>query len=426
VRNRLMSGAGYLAALVAILIGFSALMAFAATQPSMAESHRVSGETRISTAHKATAWRSTLASSRVDALGLSRSYRAAYGGVRVTPASRLLIDVVRNKSTAFDVALSSLLDRFPTVPYMVVTVRNSWMQLLSHQKLINGDWKRLGRHGIPISETWPDPASNKVHVWLRHYSSRARSALLDRYGARWIAVGNASHDVRLTPMGRFDDTSPFAGGDGIWYNSPTPPSFGFQCTSGFAISYTKSNGDQVDGFVSAAHCDDGVGDAVWTNHDNPVKIGGVSFHQGPCDGSHTDTEIFEGAAVGEVWGLNMGLKVVAGTVIPGKGDDVAFDGARTGEVDDVGVQKTNVSLEYDDTGCITNGLTQAHKDNTTVAQPGDSGGPVMVNTNNPPNVNAAGQIVDCLVVNGISDLNLFLCPDRESDGAGQRNYPDGG
>lgn len=99
----------------------------------------------------------------------------------------------------------------------------------------------------------------------------------------------------------------------------------------------------------------------------------------------------------------MALYSVAGTATPGQGTMVAFDGARTGEVAKATIQDTNVDIVDANTGCLMKGLVKAHKDSTTLAEPGDSGGPVIVHTNTNLVVNAAGTIQGCLITNGVED-----------------------
>lgn len=286
--------------LIVIFAAFAALIAVAAAKPTMAQNHQSTAQNHRSTQGKNSDVQLTIAADHVNALGLSH-YRASFGGVRVTPSGKLIVYAVRNQSASFLKAISDFLARpaNTAVDYSVVTVRHSWAQLLAEENQIARDWKQLTGRGVLISEMWPDPATNKILVTLRYSGSRAVTVLQNRFGVQWVTVNRVAHNVYSKPMGRFDDSAPFAGGDGIWFNSPTPPSQGFDCTSGFGIAYTKSDGTHTNGFVTAAHCNSNVGDAVWTNHDAPVKMGGVSFRHGPCTGN-SDTEIFQASAIGDV------------------------------------------------------------------------------------------------------------------------------
>ena len=99
------------------------------------------------------------------------------------------------------------------------------------------------------------------HLWSRITADQRPSRLL------------TPRRKAVLPRNAFGDSSPFNGGDAIWFNHPAPPPIGYDCTSGFPV-----RDGNVNAVVTAGHCypSGGVGNTTYTNAASHHEIGVVN------------------------------------------------------------------------------------------------------------------------------------------------------
>ena len=81
--------------------------------------------------------------------------------------------------------------------YLVRTVNNSMMALISLTYRIASDAGYLKARGIKLEGWGPDLHANKVVIYLRHYDASQARFLTGRYGANVVSVSRTSNDGTL-------------------------------------------------------------------------------------------------------------------------------------------------------------------------------------------------------------------------------------
>lgn len=223
-----------------------------------------------------------------------------------------------------------------------------------------------------ISQWWVDEASNTVGLGFTKLTPEVEAA------AR-AAYGNAV-SFKEIPRGeqgsRFNDTTPFYGGDRLsMANSNT-------CTSGFAITISGTTR-----MLIAGHCD--TTGAVWIGSTSTVMGTVVS---GTNTNGGWDTAIVSGSYLGTVWDGSVNTTTthsVQGSWRPNVGTgSICMDGSVTGKncTGVVEVANGGICHKWSDTLITTCHLAQLNSQNATrLMNHGDSGGPVYrigVNSSN--------------------------------------------
>jgi hypothetical protein len=331
-------------------------------------------------------------SDELQALG-STTYQNAYGGAISQSSGRLIIFVVRSKGASFIQAIR----REATAPhagpagYTIRYVAHSWAQLLGKSTYIVSRDKELRAQGIKLARVTPEAASNKLQLALEVYRPAFARKLLAMFGARWISVSSRPETWAST-SDRWYDSSPFFGGDAVWFGGQTSSS---ACTAGFTLSFPNSSGGTDYYSMTAGHCATaagaGVGKGVYTNLNHSYKYGTVAVNYFTSDhddvvaigpGSYADS--------GEVWGDNGVFYTVKGTTKPLAGQAATADGAVSHEVTGVTIENVDNDIYEADFSTWIYFVTIASKSGATVCQDGDSGGPWYVHIGSTGGVNAAG------------------------------------
>lgn len=319
----------------------------------------------------------------VATLGTS-TYATNYAGEAMSPAGQLIVYSVPSGDETFLNAMRNAAASTRTSGYVVVPVGHSWAEMDGLTQRIARDNGWLRQQGVQLAEWGPDPASNKVVLSLRSYSQSAEQALIARYGADLISVDHTDAQP-ATRTGRYNDTSPYFGGDAIWFENHPPRTI--QCTSGLTVIGNRSGATFV---LTAGHC---IGQTVHTNFDSPRVMGpvsGISFTNGGFDLKTVRTN-----ALGIVWSDSgrVGYSVV-GTLAPAVGGQIAFGGAVSQEQRNFVVQKTNQCVTFSTDGLTTCHVGIAFRSGILGCVGGDSGGPVYQHTpGNFSNVRAVGIIL---------------------------------
>ena len=146
--------------------------------------------------------------------------------------------------------------------------------------------------------------------------------------------------------------------------------------------------------LASGHCVSNAGGAartvVYTNTQSRQTVGRIStqyFPRSKMDVASVNT----GGFSADVYGNGTTTYHVVGATFPGPGDLVTADGRVSGEVRFVTVENTDNTINVQGFPIID--LTVASKSGATVCQPGDSGGPWYVHTDNTDEIRAAGQQV---------------------------------
>lgn len=207
------------------------------------------------------------------------------------------------------------------------SLRHSWAQLTALELKIARQGQYWQAHGIQLGQWETSSAADKVVIHLASYSPLAGRQLLHRYGSSWVYVSSAPDRMHATladgyagrtPNDRFNDFSPFWGGDILFYNTHTPSAF---CTSGFAVTGKESKRYML----TAGHC----GSRTWyTNRVKKIRIGQTDEQAIP---SGVDAQLMGGEKYEDsVWGKGAKQYPISGTFLAKKGDDLAFSGSDTG------------------------------------------------------------------------------------------------
>jgi hypothetical protein len=340
----------------------------------------------------------------VQNLGATR-YQDAYGGMTVSPAgqetavpSHITIYVV---ATAPDTArFLSAIQRAAATPggratsYSIVDVTHSWAQLNALTLQIaqqHGTWH--GR-GIDLAMVEPDPSTNKVAISVTSSTPAAVRALSASYGTGLVSVSAIPSDMRLNvtgspqasiAQGRFQDSSPFYGGDYI-----NNPGENIGCTDGFVMDGSIHTGNRW--LMTAGHC--GSQSTWYTNLSDFYVLGATSTNYFPSTIYDVQTIGLNAGwtAWGDVWGNDYTTYNPYTTLTPGVDQLITFDGAISGEVHDIPVTNAGPFC-YIISNLYYCGLGEAGSTNgPVICQGQDSGGPVYQRTSTAGEVQAIGLI----------------------------------
>lgn len=310
---------------------------------------------------------------------------AASAGWRGWPAAAVekATDVgSRNQARGQNVA--ALLRGLDTSEVTYRSEAHSLAQLQGLTARIAKDGHALASEGVPLSVWGPDITTNRVSVSLTKRSERARSILDRRYESELLSVSMKPVPLARRTVDRYTDVSPYFAGDLIF--RPVGGGYYEECTGGPNVT-TQSGGTSY--MITAAHC--GPLNVTWyTNLDQEQTVGPENHRSFSNNG--LDVALIKAPTAPWMWG-NSTTYEVAGEVYPAKGTTVCYNGAITGLVCGVGVQKTDTCVTFGD-GVAACHLTQFTKSSTTVCRPGDSGGPAgRVNKPASGQVLMAGSIV---------------------------------
>jgi hypothetical protein len=336
------------------------------------------------------------------------TYRDAYGGMTVSPTRETAIPrhiTIYVVAAARDAAgfLSAIRKAAATpggraTSYSVVDVRHSFTQLYALTLKMAAQRRTWLNRGINLQMWGPDPATNKVAVTLAAYSHAAARSLGDSYGTSWMSVSTTPEDLNLqavgnapafsTNQGRFQDSSPFYGGDFIENAADNAG-----CTDGFVMVGGTHPANHW--LMTVGHC----GSRTWyTNLTSFYVLGETSTNYFNGYGGHTDDDVqtiglaSPWKAYGDVWGDGYTVYYPYTTLTPGVGQGITFDGAITGEVHDIGVTTAGPVCIPISKATVC-GVGEAGKTTgAKICQDGDSGGPVFERTSTANKVQAVGLI----------------------------------
>jgi hypothetical protein len=233
--------------------------------------------------------------SRIYALGTSR-YPNSFAGVQITRAGKLLVYLVPDHDRGLVTVLRADASKIALTQYSVVAVRHTWLQLNKISNEITSTSKSLRAPRIRLSYWGPDVGMNKVSITLVSYTPAQARELIARYGSDWIYVQHTHETIKVVGgLGttsispnvslqdtRFSDENPYFGGDGYWFDHSTPPSQGYDCTSGFAVSDGSTTA-----VLASGHCRIGssaLGSSVYTNQNQHLNMGIVAAQLYPSSG----------------------------------------------------------------------------------------------------------------------------------------------
>lgn len=352
----------------------------------------------------------------VEALG-SR-YTAAFAGVTASPTgsetvspSHYVIYLVRTQAGPFLSAFHTTLLRADVarsatpVTYTIKYVTHNWVQLNQFTDRMATTWRGWHAQGVNIAQVGPDVGSNKVVVTLKRYSAASAAALTKAYGSGMLTVSKASLPGYFKPLDRYTDTPPFFAGDRLYYAKSVNA---ILCTSGWTtLGNAHPNNHWI---LTAGHCGYNT---FYTNASNWQTVGTTSTdYMAGYGGSGTiDVQTIGSSAWGVVWENGDVTAFPTGTLYPGVGQQITFDGSITGMVTNNPVTNPGPfcilgdETEDGETYC---GLGQANNPEfDSICQGGDSGGPVFQRTSNPDQVEAVGLI--SLGYVGDTGLQSYMC-----------------
>jgi len=386
---------------------------------------------------------------RLQTLGQEGSqYGSTFAGVDLVDG-RVDVYVVPLHDSAF---LRAVAAADPgRVPYTIKFVKRGWTTLLAVRDWVTARLSRLEGQGVRLSGWGPDVTANAVQVTFRapgarqlaelhravsalrsggHHLLGPAEALVTRstYARLALAVVNAEApvaggiiaDSAFQQLGRMTngsaDTSPFWGGDNIWYEVGNYDS----CTSAFGTfnpnisgkvyTMTPAHCSYVETALATGHtwytcatkangkCSYGVGNVnkmYWNNNEDMELIG-------PAPGKSLE---------GNVW-INQTdyWWAITGEADPALDSLLTVDGWRTGAVPDStvtqldGCQNLQFGIQgitpYWGTHTVCNLITIV-KNGAGPCTDGDSGGPVVVRLGSSGAADAAAIIEGAHFVNGV-------------------------
>jgi hypothetical protein len=354
----------------------------------------------------------------VQKLGAT-TYQNAYGGMTVSPTrqetavpSHITIYVVAAAPDATHF-LSAIRNAAATpggraTSYSIVDVRHSFAQLYALTLKMAQQRDMWLRRGINLQMWGPDASTNKVAVSLKSYTSAAAQSLYASYGTSWMSVGTTSLSLNLhqvsnaphasvniplasTAQGRFQDSSPFFGGDYI-----DNPNTYAACTDGFVMAGATHPDNRW--LMTSGHC--GSQSTWYTNLSDFYLLGATATNYFNNYGGSTDYDVqtigLTGGwkAYGDVWGNDYTVYNPYTTLTPDDTQLITFDGAISGEVHDIKVTTEGPVCIPTNVG-TTCGVGEAGSDTgPVICQDGDSGGPVYQRTSTAGEVQAIGLITD--------------------------------
>jgi hypothetical protein len=337
------------------------------------------------------------------------TFRDAYGGMTVSPTrdetavpSHITIYVVAKATNAAQF-LSAIRKAAATAggratSYSIVDVRHSFAQLYALTLKMAQQRDAWLRRGVNLQMWGPDPSTNKVAISLKSYSRAADQSLSASYGTSWMSVSTRSSNMDLqqvgsTPQfsvnqGRFQDSTPFYGGDFIENAGDNAG-----CTDGFVMTGATHPDNRW--LMTDGHCES----RTWyTNLTHFYVLGATSTNYFHGYGGNTDYDVqtigLTGGftAWGDVWGDDYTVYNPYTTLTPGVGQGITFDGAITGEEHDIGVTTAGPVCLSTNGGTVCGVGVAGSTSGRKICQDGDSGGPVYERTSKAGEVQAVGLI----------------------------------
>lgn len=242
-----------------------------------------------------------------------------------------------------------------------VPVKYSRAELEAVRQRVESDkaWQQLV--GPTLSQWYVDTERNTVVVGLTEVTPALREEAARRFGG----MVELRTERRPQPVSRFDDSEPYRAGTRLEF----PPG-GARCTAGFTIRLVRN--PDVTRMVTAGHC--ARTGAVVENNRQP--FGTVDFSQyGGLDVAYiSGRRYFPGTYVGPIFSED--VRDVRGGVLNARGLRLCANGAFTGERCAGEVIQTNVCVVYLDGVRVCRLTEMRPMDGRSLAQPGDSGGPV--------------------------------------------------
>jgi hypothetical protein len=349
-----------------------------------------------------------LFASKVETLG-AEQYADSFAGAVLTPNGVTEVHVL----PASDGGLISAIQAMnPSgYPVKVLAASRSYNQLNALSVKLIAAASSLGAHGVTLARSAPDPSTGSIQVTLEAPASSAVAAL-SAVPAAQKAVGGAvtsanynaaasallSSDLgpgftvesqysrtAIPATDRFSDFAPFFGGDSIVGTFDK-----IACTGGFFVTGNLSGHSFL---LTAGHCSTDFWDVI-----NGTPIGQTSTNYWvPGSTNDFQTIYAKDGGLPYVWANGTAIHRVIGELLPAKGVEMTFDGARTGEVPHstvTAVNATDFNVVDSNTGRKYNiyPVVQAKPPPGTVTcQLRDSGGPAYQRTSTNP-VFAIGTI----------------------------------
>jgi hypothetical protein len=343
-----------------------------------------------------------VASGDINTMALA-SFPESYAGLKIAGSHNVAVFISAAAPDLVSRVNGMAIARGLHVTY--VYVGESLKQLVSLEKqMVTDDKAVLVRDGLTVVDVHPDVSSNRLVVTLETPASpdaslvrKAQSVFNRIYGSGMVVVSSTTM-LPTTAAYRYDDSSPFWGGDQI-----SASGYGI-CSSGFA---EYSSVYRTNGVLTAGHCfPTGAAVHVYCStrpayccgahgYGSGNLIGNVVGRAYPPSGGTSDFEITGGSSGAVVWGGTCSSQQtysVKGVISPPVGTTMSLDGSVTGEIG--GLQVT------EDQGCVLVNYAQGSYDvcevgSATGSSPpchgGDSGGPAFVHVSG--GVKAAGTIV---------------------------------
>lgn len=313
---------------------------------------------------------------------LGKRFPAAYGGEALLPSGVLRVYVVAAHAGAFLHSVSTIA-RSRSQKVDITDVRYSWVHLNAVTNSIAKKVNTWRAKGVILARWGPVVEQNSVLVQLRNPSRMAIKELRAEYGSSGVIVSAKPFTMKLVFKDRYGDTSPFYGGDLIYYD-PSNPLLTY-CTDSFLM--LNSSGDKR--MLSAGHC--GSRNPWYTNLTSVKTLGNTSGNWLHGYGGSTDLDIQSIAVNGApyVWGNGSTTYNPYETYDPVNGDKICFDGATTTLV--CGVKVTNQGPFCETVQGVTVCRLGEATSSNVICQGGDSGGPVFQRATD-PNIKAAGSI----------------------------------
>jgi len=320
---------------------------------------------------------------------------AGYAGEAIIPTG-LQISLAGTPSAAL---VAQIRKAASPVGVTIRRVARSEAQLDATIGQITKDEAKLGAMGASPSRWGIDYAANKVEVWLTRYSPAAASAVRQRYGSGLVEVAGTSAPLaqRYT---RTIDNPPWWGGDRL-----VDTYTGSSCSGGFPMT------DGIKRYVmTAAHCSGTTGSGALnqTLANNGVHVGTITnrsfINNGDLDvemaaaASGAASTVYSGPA-----SSSDSRTVVSVATADPTGAEVCTDGSYTGEVCAVKIKNSGLCIKFVG-GVTTCGLVFASRSGVTVAEDGDSGGPVETTIGSNETA-AQGEIIG-----GASPDNVYYTP----------------
>ena len=311
--------------------------------------------------------------------------------------------MIPTSSTAINVSelptgtatLNAAISAVATASSVAVTytdVSNSFAPLENITTSIAQHQADLKARGLILQSWGPNPSHDIVLVTLQPGSvstSDAQSILDGIYGSGVTTVSSVTAPP-FTAAGRENDVAPFTGGDAIHVVG----SQNLYCTSSWSMQGRASGAPFI---LVAGHC----GNGIVTISGSGNSVGSVSTQYFSNNGYDFES-IRTSSDRDDVWEGGPGYSSVSAHAVsaysvPPADSYMTFDGAVTGQVPDAlvtlvdGCTSISYSSEYPHTTWTICHIGETNK-NTTVVQPGDSGGPAYVRQPN-NTVSAAGVII---------------------------------